>query len=240
MIWIQKIFNDDDDIDDKDIDEIVDNLDLSFLNDEKKNNTVILNEKGFSDDSLSDIADDIVKTFQETENEDINIQETVPSSSNPEVDGITSSTTDIQYNNNNQSQKKIIYKTNSTIKPTIVNNFFISSGNQNKNNNFEKDINYNLFVVNKYNNKINSNSNNIPTLVTRTYKSPNILREEKNNMKQNIAGESEIFDNINENINNNFNRNNLIKNQKINENIILDKNYSNKLNNIYILKILMK
>ena len=239
MIWIQKIFNDDD-IDDKDIDEIVDNLDLSFLNDEKKNNTVILNEKGFSDDSLSDIADDIVKTFQETENEDINIQETVPSSSNPEVDGITNSTTDIQYNNNNQSQKKIIYKTNSTVKPTIVNNFFISSGNQNKNNNLEKDINYNLFVVNKYNNKINSNSNNIPTLVTRTYKSPNILREEKNNIKQNIAGESEMFDSINENINNNFNRNNLVKNQKINENIILDTNYSNKLNNIYILKILMK
>ena len=121
-----KIFNDDDDIDDKDIDEIVDNLDLSFLNDEKKNNTVILNEKGFSDDSLSDIADDIVKTFQETENEDLNIQETVPSSSNPELDGITSSTTDIQYNNNYQSQKEIIYETKSTVKPTIVNNFFIS------------------------------------------------------------------------------------------------------------------
>lgn len=82
-------FNDDDeDIDDKDIDEIVDNLNLSLFDDEKKNNTIILNDKGFSDDSLSDIAGDIVKTFQETENDDLNVQEIVPSSSNPEMDGI--------------------------------------------------------------------------------------------------------------------------------------------------------
>ena len=173
---------DDDDIDDKDIDEIVDNLNLSFFDDEKKNNTVILNEKGFSDDSLSVIAGDIIKTFQETENDDLNFQEIVPSSSNPEIDGITSNNTDIQFNNNIESQKKIIYETKSTIKPTIVNNFFISnSGDQNKNNSLNKDINYNLFVVNEYNNKINTN--NIPTLFTKTYKSPNILRVGKNNQK---------------------------------------------------------
>ena len=158
-----------DDIDDKDIDEIVENLNLSFFNDEKQNKTVILNEKGFSDDSLSDIADDIVK-FQENENEDLNIQETVPSSSNPEIDGITNSINDVQYNNNYQNQKKIIYQTKSTVKPTIVNNFFISSPDgQNKNNSLENDFKYNLFVVNDYNNKINPN---IPTLITKTYKSP--------------------------------------------------------------------
>ena len=219
-----------DDIDDKDIDEIVDNLDLSFLNDDKKNNTVILNEKGFSEDSLSDIADDIIKTFQETENDDINVHEMIPSSSsNRELDGITSSTTDIQNNNDYHSQKKIIYKTKSTIKPTIVNNFFISSEqNQYKNNNLKKDINYNLFVVNKYNNnnKINTNSN-IPTLITRTYKSPNILREDKNNMNQNILGENDNYSDFIEKKNNdNFNNNNLIKNKNINENIIPENNYN--------------
>ena len=222
----------DDDIDDKEIDEIVDNLNLSFFEDEKKNNTVILKDKGFSDDSLSDIAGDIVKTFQETENDDLNVQETVPSSSNPEMDGITSSTTDIQYNNNFQSQKKIIYETKSTIKPTIVNNFFISnSGEQSKNNSLNKDINYNLFVVNEFNNKINTN--NIPTLVTQTYKSPNILREEKNNQKQNNINDfedSEISDliyNRNE-VLNNLNNNNIINNQ----NIIIGLNYSNQNNNL--------
>ena len=52
----------------------------------------------------------------------------MPVSSNPEIDGTTSSTTtDLQYNNNLQNQKNIIYITKSTIKPTIVNNFFISA-----------------------------------------------------------------------------------------------------------------
>ena len=230
-------FNNDDSIDDKDIDEIVDNLNLSFFNDNKKNNTVILSDKGFSDDSLSDIANDIVKTFKDTENEDINIQETVPSSSNPELDGITSSNTDIQYNNNFQNQKKIIYETKSTIKPTIVNNFFISS-NGGKNNTLDKDINYNLFVVNEYNNnnnKINANSN-IPTLITRTYKSPNILREEKNNKKQNNINEIEdihiLDDDITENkIDVNINDNNLLEDK----NKILALNYQNPNHNNLII-----
>ena len=220
---------DDDDIDDKDIDEIVDNLNLSFFDDEKKNNTVILNEKGFSDDSLSVIAGDIIKTFQETENDDLNFQETVPSSSNPEIDGITSNNTDIQSNNNFQSQKKIIYETKSTIKPTIVNNFFISnSGEQNNNNSLNKDINYNLFVVNEYNNKINTN--NIPTLFTKTYKSPNILRVGKNNQKQNNINDFDVSENddFNENRNNVLSNNNIINNQ----NIIIGLNYSNQNNNL--------
>ncbi len=153
------------DIDDKDLDEIVDELDL-FFNNEKQNKTVILNEKGFSDDSLSDIADDIVKNFQEFETENDNDNINIPSAFNPELDGVTSSTTDAPYNNNDyqgqefgQQRNNIIYETKSTVKPTIVNNFFISSnsGEQNKNNNnLNKDINYILFVVNE-----NNNSNNI-------------------------------------------------------------------------------
>ena len=214
-----------DDIDDKELDEIVNNLDLSFFNDEKRNNTVILNDKAFSDESLSDLADDIIKTFQEIENEDLNVQETVPSSSNPELEGIAS-TNDKQYNNNYHNQNKIIYETKSTIKPTIVNNFFISSlGTPNKNNKFQKDINYNLFVVNDYS-KNNSNSN-IPSLVTQTYQSPNILREEKNNKVNNINNftETKMFDE-NKEFEMVANNNNIIKSQ----NAIID-NYSKNLNN---------
>ena len=233
-----------DDIDDSDLDEIVDELDL-FFNNEKQNKTVILNEKGFSDDSLSDIAGDIVKNFQDFENENESDNINIPSAFNPELDGITSGKGNMPYNNDYQESQrendrnKIIYETKSTVKPTIVNNFFISSasGEQNKNNNLNKDINYNLFVVNEYNNnnsnnKINNNSN-IPALVAHTYKSPNILREEKNNQKQkninnNIDNNqfSELFiDNKNEEI---INRN---KNQNINQNIIIDFNYSNNINN---------
>ena len=227
-------FNDDE-IGDKDIDEIVDDLD-TFFNEEKKNNTVILNDKGFSDDSLSDIANDIVKTFQDVDNKDINEQLIVPSSPSPELGVVTNNNTDKQYNNNYLSKKKIISGTKSAFKPTIVNNFFISPVAQNKYNNLPKDFNYNLFVVNEYNNKINSNST-IPTLVTQTYKSPDILRGEKNNQQlYNGIGESEISDFYldNENINNNINNkdnHDLIQNQKNNQNLIIDLNYSNDINN---------
>ena len=228
-----KVFNDDEDIDDKDIDEIVDNLSYYF-NDEKRNNTVILNEKGLSDDSLSDIADDIVKTFNDTENEDINAQETVPSSSYPDLDGVTNNTSDLQYNNY-QNQKKIIYETKSTVKPTIVNNFFISSAGGQKNiNNLDKDINYNLFVVNEYNNnKINSN---IPTLITQTYKSPYFLREEKKNKKNNIINEIQdihiLDDDFSENKNNSI-ANNINKNMSNDKNIIKGLSYK-QINNNFI------
>ena len=225
-----KVFNDDEDNSDKDIDEIVDNLSYYF-NDEKRNNTVILNEKGLSDDSLSDIADDIVKTFNDTENEDINAQETVPSSSYPDLDGVTNSASDLQYSNYH-NEKKIVYETKSTVKPTIVNNFFISSTEgQKNNNNFGKDINYNLFVVNEYNNnKINSN---IPTLITRTYKSPYILREEKKYKKNNNLNEIQdiriLDDDFTENINNPI-ANNANKNMPNDKNIIKNLSY-NQINN---------
>ena len=227
-IYIEKFNNDD--IDDKDIDEIVDNLDLSFFEDEKKNNTVILNDKGFSDDSLSEIANDIIKTFQETENENINAKETVPASSNPDEDGTTSNTTDIQYNNNLQNHKNIIYITKSTIKPTIVNNFFISSNgtkNKNNNNNLQKDKSNNLFASNDYNNNVNSN---IPSLLTRTYKSPNILREEKNNQNQKKLNSNEIKE-----IDDNFMENKKIEIDNLNNNFLNDPNIladSNQFNNV--------
>ena len=229
------ILNDNDDIDDKEIDEIVDNLE-DFFNEDRINKTVILDNKGFSDDSLSDIADDIVKTFQENENEnemDLNFQKNIPSSSNPEVDGTTSSGNDFQ-NNNIQNQKNTFYENKSAAKPTIVNNFFISSSDSlNQNKSLEKDINYNLVIVNEYNNKINSNVNTnlpIPSLVSKTYKSPNILREEKNNLNINRKL-NDLYDNIAESENTEISDNNLMKNQNVKQNILIGLNYSNNINN---------
>lgn len=229
------ILNDNDDIDDKEIDEIVDNLE-DFFNEDRRNKTVILDNKGFSDDSLSDIADDIVKTFQETDIEndmDLNLQKNIPSSSNPEVDGTTSSGNDFQ-NNNIQNQKNINYENKSAAKATIVNNFFISSSDSiNQNKSLEKDINYNLVIVNEYNNKINSNINtNLPirALASQTYKSPYILREENN--KVNINRKlNDLYDNYIESENNEINDNNLMKNQNVNQNILIGLNYTNNINN---------
>ena len=228
------ILNDNDDIDDKEIDEIVDNLE-DFFNEDRINKTVILDNKGFSDDSLSDIADDIVKTFQENENEnemDLNFQKNIPSSSNPEVDGTTSSGNDFQ-NNNIQNQKNTFYENKSAAKPTIVNNFFISSSDSiNQNKSSDKDINYNLVIVNEYNNKINSNVNTnlpIPSLVSKTYKSPNILREEKNNLNINRKL-NDLYDNYTESENTEINDNNLLKNQNVKQNILIGLNYSNNIN----------
>ena len=225
----------DDDIDDKEIDEIVDNLD-DFFNEDRRNKTVILDNKGLSDDSLSDIADDIVKIFQDNENEndmDLNFQKNIPSSSNPEVDGTTSSGNDFQ-NNNIPNQKNTFYENKSAAKPTIVNNFFISSSDSvNKNKSLEKDINYNLVIVNEYNNKINSNINTnlpIPSLDSKTYKSPYILREEKNNLNINRKL-NDLYDNYTESENTETNDNNLMKNQNIKQNILIGLNYSNNINN---------
>ena len=214
-----KIFRDND-IDDKEIDKIVDDLNLSFF-DNKKNNTVIKNNKGDSDDSLSEIADDIVKKLVETENEELNKQETVPSSSNPEIDGVTTSTYEIPYSNSNkyQSPKKIIYESKSSSKPpTIVNNFFISSsGSCNKNNTIEKHIN--AFELKEY---INNNKRKIqfPTMITQTYKSPDILRKEKK------------INRFSGNINNKqIQNNNLFKSQNNIQNIIIDLKSSNNVYN---------
>ena len=229
------ILNDNDDIDDKEIDEIVDNLD-EFFNEDRRNKTVILDNKGLSDDSLSDLADDIVKTFQDNENEndmDLIFQKNIPSSSNPEVDGTTSSGNDFQ-NNNIQNQKNTFYENKSAAKPTIVNNFFISSSDSlNQNKSLEKDINYNLVIVNEFNNKINSNANTnlpMPSLDSKTYKSPYILREEKNNLNINRKL-NDLYDNYTESENTEISDNNLQKNQNIKQNILIGLNYSNNINN---------
>ena len=215
----------DNDIDDKEIDKIVDDLNLSFF-DNKKNNTVIKSNKDDSDDSLSEIADDIVKKLVETENEELNKQETVPSSSNPEIDGVTTSTYDIPYSNSNkyQSPKKIIYESKSSSKPpTIVNNFFISSsGSCNKSNKIDKHIN--LFNHSEY---INNKLKNVqfPTMITQTYKSPDILIKEKNKIKNRFS----VKINNKQILNNNFfkSQNN---NKNNNQNIIID---IKSLNNVY-------
>ena len=218
-----KIFRDND-TDDKEIDKIVDDLHLSFFAN-KKNNTVVKSNNSDSDDSLSEIADDIVKNFVETENEELNIQETVPSSSNPEIDGITTSTYDIPFGNNNKYRrpKKIIYESNSSKSPTIVNNFFISSsGSNNKNNIIDKHIN--AFKHKEYINK-NKKYKQFPSMNTQTYKSPNILRVEKNKKKIHFS----------EYINNKQN-NKLFKSQKNNKNIIVDlKSPNNTYNNTKVI-----
>jgi len=207
-----KIFGDNE-IDDKEIDKIVDDLNLSFFAN-KNNNTVTKSNKDDSDDSLSEIADDIVKHFAETENEELNKQETVPSSSNPEIDGVTTSTYEIPYGYNNkyQSPKKIIYKSKPSSKhATIVNNFFISSsGSSKKNNAIDKHIN--AFKHKEYIN-INKKKIQFPTMITQTYKSPNILREEKNKANK-------LFS---ENIKSKQMQNNkLFKSQNNNTNILVD------------------
>ena len=219
----------DNDIDDKEIDKIVDDLNLSFFAD-KKNNTVIKTDKNDSDDSLSEIADDIVKKLVETENEELNKQETVPSSSNPEIDGVTTSTYDIPYYNINkyQSPKKIIYESKSSSKPpTIVNNFFISSsGSCIKKNTIDK--NNNAFEHKEY---INSNKKSIqyPSMITQIYKSPNILRKEKNKINNHFS--ANVY-------NKQMLNNNLFKIQNNNQNIKFDlKSSNNAYNNVKVTPI---
>ena len=75
---------------DKEIDEIVDKLELFLGSNEKNNQTFIAKGKNLLDDSsnLSDLADDIIKYNPEQETDDMNIQETVPSTSNPDIDGV--------------------------------------------------------------------------------------------------------------------------------------------------------
>ena len=177
---------------DKEIDDIVDKLELYLGNNEKVNKTFIERGTDLLNDSssLSELADEIVKTYPEQETSDMNFQETVPSTSNPDIDGIFESSNNNVINMNNISYN-IPFGNNkgSNSKSYIVNNIYISSPEiKNKNNNLENDINYNFFVVNEYNNtnnnidnninnntnnnKININNLNVPALVTKTYKSP--------------------------------------------------------------------
>ena len=246
---INKIKNNNDSSD-KEIDDIVDQLELFFDEDNNKLNKTMI-EKSNNDlnnsINLSDLADDIVNLNPEQET-------TVPSTSNLDTDGFL----DNSNNNMNNINLNIPFNNNkiSNNKPTIVNNFFISSPEvKNKNNNFEKDIKYSLFVVNEYNNtnnNINNNINNnvngnnktninIPTLVTRTYKSPFNLGNNKNKINNkdiNEIDESELnyelnqfknMENENNNYQNDFNYLNNIKN--INDKNISTPNYIQNIEN---------
>ena len=222
----------DEDLSDKELDDIVDKLELFFENKDKMNKTFISKGNNLLNDSsnLSELADEIAKLNQEQEISDLNNQETVPSTSNPDIDGIFDNSNNNIINMNNIGNN-IPFGNNkvSDAKSYIVNNIYISSPEVKNNiNNLENDINYNFFVVNEYNNtnnnikygminKINNNKNNIninvPTLVTKTYKSPFILRNGKpkiNDKDINEIEDSEMnveFNQFNNTTNNNINQN---------------------------------
>ena len=180
--------------------EIVGSQNLSHIVKYKNN---ILNNKDISDNSLSIIADDLTKTLQSDENNSLNRQETTPSLSNYKINKNKLKI------NNYHIQKKIKYE----IKPInhiIINNFSISPLTE-INNKLEKDINYNVFLMDKSNNKSKSAFSNITS-----FKSPNQLIKEKkiDNYKRNI------FDK------------NYIKTQNITINLNCDKNNNNNTINI--------
>ena len=229
---------------DKDIDEIID---IFFENEDenKLNKTMIEKSKTNLNDSinLSDLADDLINLNPEQESK----QETVPSTSNLDTDGFLEHSNSININLNKINFNIPFNANKMPNKPTIENNFYRSSPDTRNNvNNNSKDINYNLFVVNEYNNtnnninnNINNNDNvnnklnlNIPSLVTRTYKSPFIYGNNKNKINNkdiNEIEDSEInldfnqFKNIskeNNNYQNDLDNNNYSKN--INDNKILN------------------
>ena len=219
---------------DKEIDEIVDELELLFGSNEKNNKTFIEKGKNLLDDSsnLSELADDILKINPDQEIDDINIQETVPSTSNPDIDGVFDSSNNnilnmnnIGFNNPFGEQKM------PNAKSYIVNNIYISSNEmKNKNNKLDNDINYNFFVVNEFNNtnnNIKNNiNNNIPSLVTKTYKSPFIggnMNTKINNQDINEIEDSEM--------NVDFTLFKKEQNCKVNQVINVDSDYSNNINN---------
>ena len=239
-------YQNNEDLSDKEIDDIVDKLELYLGNNEKVNKTFIERGTDLLNDSssLSELADEIVKTYPEQETSDMNFQETVPSTSNPDIDGIFESSNNNVINMNNISYN-IPFGNNkgSNSKSYIVNNIYISSPEiKNKNNNLENDINYNFFVVNEYNNtnnnidnninnntnnnKININNLNVPALVTKTYKSPFISGN--GIFKINSKDINEIEDSE---INDDFSQfKNSVKNNN-NQNRILGLNNSNNINN---------
>ena len=233
----------DEDLSDKELDKIVDDLNLFLETDEKKiNNTYIEKGNNFSKDSfnLSDLADDIVKFNPEIETDDQNIQETVPSTSNPDIEGV------FDINNNNNINMSNINNNNpfgnnkiSNMKPFIVNNIFISSHNiKKKNNKKKKDINYDVLILNEYNNPGNNINNdtksktnltdiNIPVFETKTYKSPFNLKNSINKINSkdiNEIEDSEINAEFSEFENKNYNS------KKVEQNIIQNLNKSNNIN----------
>ena len=236
-------------ITDQELDYLAEELEL-FKEKEKedeKNRTTLLKETNISNDSdnLSDLAEDMVKLQNELESDDMMKQETVPSTSNPDVDGLfeNSNNNNINMNNNNINYN-IPFNNNKIMnsKPTIVNNFFISSPDmKNKNNKNLNDINYNLFVVNEYNNTNNNINNNIknninhknnikiPQLVMQTYKSPFNFGNRINEINNEDINEIEEIDE-NETFKENEHFKHLTDNN-IKNNIIIDMNYINNNNN---------
>ena len=249
---IKKENKNDNDSTDKEIDEIVDNLGLSFENDNNNrlNKTMITKPNTYLNDSinLSDLADDLINLQPEQESK----QETIPSTSNLDKDGFLENSNSNNINMNNINLN-IPFNTNkiSNTKPTIVNNFFISSPEtKNKSNNYSNDFKYNLFVVNEYNNTNNNFNNNInndfkndsninykaniniPTLVTRTYKSPFLFGN--NQDKINTKDINEIDENE---LNLEFNQIKNISNENNNYQNDLDNlNYSKSINDEQMLK----
>ena len=252
---IKKENKNDNDSTDKEINEIVDNLGLSFENDDdnRLNKTMITKPNTYLNDSinLSDLADDLINLQPEQESK----QETIPSTSNLDTDGFLENSNSNNINMNNINLN-IPFNTNkiSNTKPTIVNNIYISSPEtKNKSNNYSNDIKYNLFVVNEYNNTNNNFNNNInndfkndsninnkaniniPTLVTRTYKSPFLFgnNQDKINTKDiNEIDENELNLEFNQiknvsNENNNYQNdlNNLNYSKSINDEQMLKTNY---------------
>ena len=249
---IKKENKNDNDSTDKEINEIVDNLGLSFENDNENrlNKTMITKPNTYLNDSinLSDLADDLINLQPEQESK----QETIPSTSNLDTDGFLENSNSNNINMNNINLN-IPFNTNkiSNTKPTIVNNFFISSPEtKNKSNNYSNDFKYNLFVVNEYNNTNNNFNNNInndfkndsninykaniniPTLVTRTYKSPFLFGN--NQDKINTKDINEIDENE---LNLEFNQIKNISNENNNYQNDLDNlNYSKSINDEQMLK----
>ena len=249
---IKKENKNDNDSTDKEIDEIVDNLGLSFENDNdnRLNKTMITKPNTYLNDSinLSDLADDLINLQPEQESK----QETIPSTSNLDTDGFLENSNSNNINMNNINLN-IPFNTNkiSNTKPTIVNNFFISSPEtKNKSNNYSNDFKYNLFVVNEYNNTNNNFNNNInndfkndsninykaniniPTLVTRTYKSPFLFGN--NQDKINTKDINEIDENE---LNLEFNQIKNVSNENNNYQNDLDNlNYSKSINDEQMLK----
>ena len=229
---------------DKEIDEIVD-IFFENQNENKLNKTMVAKSNANLNDStnLSDLADDLINLNPEQESK----QETVPSTSNLDTDGFLEKS-----NSNNINLKNINFNIPfndnkiSNTKPTIVNNFYISSPEaRNKNNNNSKDNKLNLFVFNEYNNtnnNINNNKNNndnvnsksnlnIPSLVTRTYKSPFIFGNNKNKINSNDI--NEIEDSV---MNLDFNQFKNISDENNNYQNDLDNiNYSKNINDKQIL-----
>ena len=136
------------------------------------NNNTINFDKPDIDKTLRDIACDIIKMSNKSCHNKNKAEQTIFSTSRKSIPS---------------NKHSVIYKNNSTINPTIVNNFFISSPNASINNNTQNKCN--LLIFHKSNSKFN-----IPSLSNNIYKSQMFMRNkkiekiEKNNKSYKIDG----------------------------------------------------